>query len=201
MFLDLHNLNHKVYFFFFNFIQYVFSLLFYVSKRQFVSRQPISVTDIGWRVKHVKRLMSLCLQNLWFRFTLFWNFTQSRLDCLTLEGGTDRLYRNVGNKLRCVTSQKSADLLHRAKPIFFNCRFEGGGCCSPFGCAPYWSSLQKYLKKYCYTWLLVWTVAQHFEGGYCVFNSDELPSHNNTPLFMFADVDVFCVVSLQEYCF
>ena len=36
------------------------------------------------------------------------------LDCFSLEDGTDRLSRNVGNSntnLRCVTSQKSEDLV------------------------------------------------------------------------------------------
>jgi len=146
MFHDLHNVNHKVWSFFFsNFIQYVLSLLFYDSKCQFTCHQPISLTDIGWRVKHVKRLMSLCLQNMWLRFTLFWNFTQTTVDCLT--PGTDRLPRNVGNKLRCVTSQKSADILHRggsliSRKTYFltvDLRGVGVGCCGSHGCAPCWS--------------------------------------------------------------
>jgi hypothetical protein len=74
-------------------------------------------------------------------FTLFWDVTQRRLvvtdvsgqaigpifedrdqeefllDCLTLEDGTDSLSQNVGDittNLRCVTSQKSVDLVYTA---------------------------------------------------------------------------------------
>jgi hypothetical protein len=41
-------------------------------------------------------------------------------DCSTFEDGTDRLSRNVGNDLRCVTSQKSEGL--KTIPVLtFNC--------------------------------------------------------------------------------
>ena len=44
----------------------------YFSKFQCTSHQPVSVTDFGWRVNHVKLLISLCLQNLYLFLNLLW---------------------------------------------------------------------------------------------------------------------------------
>jgi len=51
------------------------------------------------------------------------------LDCLTLEYGTESLSRNVGNLTttrRCVTSQKSKDLIYTVAKAW---RHEHGRCC------------------------------------------------------------------------
>jgi hypothetical protein len=55
------------------------------------------------------------------------------LKCLTLENGTDRLSRNVGNVTtnpRCVTSQKSGDLVSQyvRKPKHRNYCFDAAQC-------------------------------------------------------------------------
>jgi len=50
---------------------------------------------------------------MWMSSALVWDITQRMVpDFLALEDGTDRLSRNVGKELqlRCVVSQKSADL-------------------------------------------------------------------------------------------
>ena len=44
----------------------------YFSKFQCTSHQLVSVADLGWRVNHVKLLISLCLQNLYFFLNLLW---------------------------------------------------------------------------------------------------------------------------------
>jgi hypothetical protein len=41
-----------------------FLCLFYFPKFQLTGVQPISVADFGWRVYHLKRLISSCLENL-----------------------------------------------------------------------------------------------------------------------------------------
>jgi hypothetical protein len=144
MFRESPNLNKKSEFsFFFKFLEVVLNFLFCFSKSQFTSHQPISVTDFGWSY-HVKRLISLCQQNLWLRSVLFWDVTQRRVDCWTREGGTGigSLETSVANcqSALCKILEEGRAHLHcdrsltsRKTCFFFKCQFEeGGGCIAPW---------------------------------------------------------------------
>ena len=84
-------------------------------------------------------------QSLFMQASLFWDVTQRRLVVsevfrvysLTLEDGTDRLCRNVGNYVRCVTSQRS-ELLYFATE---DCHRPGPFTCCEFTLSPYWNLL------------------------------------------------------------
>ena len=64
-------LNHRVWSCVFNFICDILSILILFLKLLCASHHPILVSDIGWRVNHMKYWQLLCPQNL-----VFFNFFQ-----------------------------------------------------------------------------------------------------------------------------
>jgi len=70
IFHDSPNLSHQVLpsRLILNFVKDVMRFLFYFSKFQYTSYQPIPVTDFGWRTNYVTCLIFSCLQNLFLTF-------------------------------------------------------------------------------------------------------------------------------------